>query len=611
MRRFLPGLLALAACTEAGLEAKLPPGPPPVDDKLSIEAELCTRTPRDELFPVKILLVIDTSNSMAITDPTNQRTRAVVDLVDRYRGNPAVRFAVLAFDSRSDVLTRDEEDRPGFTANPDMAALTNRLDAPDLATDYQGALATAYKLLFNDMNRSSPEERARSKYVVVFFSDGNPDPQCFADPARSAEEPYVCDLARDEWPDLLDPPAGYSAEEFQSFFVDMEDGRDYNTDEQIVNKVEDIMELQETFNVNELRLHTGFLFDPVVMSGPFAEAFRLDRDAGITLMRAMKDAGQGTFTEFTTGGAISFLNINYTSVKKTYAMTNLIVASDSAFPVATGPQVDSDGDGVPDVVEDELRLCSYEAGGPACAGGAGALDTDGDGYSDGFEWRLMGSGFDPTTAAAATSACAEAFDTDLDGLRDCEEIYLRTSPYLFDTDGDRIPDGMEFRFGLDPLDREDARADDDSDGTRNLEEVLLHWTPIEKEPAFALPPKYEYAVAHLSEEADGRNCYEFRVDNLRLQTTRGATPDARGLNTVWIYFLEGPPNDPRDFGTMRVACVHAKYIAPDLKIPADGLFELHEDDFFDPMSESPKPCVGPDEPEEGEGAGGGGGAGGP
>lgn len=601
------GLAALVACSDAKLEPKLQEGPPPLDDKLAIEGSICTRTPRDELFPVKILLLIDTSNSMAITDPTNQRTRAVVDLVDRYRGNPAVKFGLVAFDSRSDVLTLDDEGRPGFTANPDLGAITSRLDAPDLATDYQGALATAYTVLFNDLTRSSPEERARSKYVVVFFSDGNPDPQCFADPAMSAQEPYVCDLARDSWPDVLDPPAGYSADEFQTWFADMDDGKDYNTDDQVVRKIEDIMELQETFNVNELRVHTGFLFDPIVMEGPFAEAFRLDREAGLALMNKMREAGNGTFTEFTSGGAISFLNINYTSVKKTYALTNLIVSNDNAAPEVTGPALDSDGDGLSDLFEDEARLCANVGGGAPCALG-NPNDTDGDGYSDLFEVRLAGAGFDPKEPAPAAAVCDEPFDTDLDGLRDCEESYLGTSSRLFDTDGDRIPDGIELRAGLDPTDRNDARGDDDADGTRNLEEILAHRTPQGREPTDAMPPVYTYEISFLEEEADGRNCYEFKVQNVKLQTTRAVRADTRGKNTIWVWFLEGPPNDPRDFGSLRLACVTATYIEPDFKLPAQGVVRLKESDFFDPQLDAPKPCVDPSAPEDDGTGGAGGGA---
>ncbi len=581
----------LAGCTDAKLEALQPDPPPPVDDKLAIEGRVCTRIPRDELFPVKVLFVIDTSNSMAITDRESQAVRALLDVIDRYRGNPSVKFGVIAFDSRTEVLTRDERGAPGFTASPDIAAIDARLRAPDLATDYQGALASVYSTLFQDMSRSSPEERARSKYVVVFFSDGNPDPQCFADPARSEDEPFVCDIPRERWPETLNPPTGYSDEEFQTFFADMEFGKDYNTDDQILGKVQEIMELQELFEVSELRFHTGFLFDPTVMDGPFREAFRLDRDQGIELMTKMKDVGGGTFTEFTSGGAISFLNINYVSVKKPYRLKSVFAFNSNAETGTGVLRVDSDGDGVADEDEIAAKTCPWFAAGPACFAGSD-WDTDGDGYSDLFEIRMRAHGFDPLVPAAIPCD-RPGLDTDGDGLFDCEEEVLGTRVDAFDTDGDGIPDGLEFRYGLDPLDPTDAYGDLSSDGLRNIDAILRNGSPLIREPFGNPLPHYRYEIQDDGEQPDGRSCYSFRVENITLLTTDAATAERRGKNKIWLNFLDGPPNDPRDHGSMRRACVEARYVAPFLKRPAGGVVKLLDSDFVDPLDLDRKvECVG-------------------
>ncbi|WP_157370645.1 vWA domain-containing protein [Vulgatibacter incomptus] len=584
-------LLFAGACTKAKLEAQQPPGPAPVDDKLAIEGQVCTRTPRDELFPVKILFVIDTSNSMAITDRESQAARAVFQVIDRYRGNPSVKFGVIAFDSRTEALTRDETGAPGFTASPDLAAIDTRLRAPDLATDYQGALAGAYSMLFRDMSRSSPEERARSKYVVIFFSDGNPDPQCFADPSRAAEQPFVCDIPRERWPDLVNPPPGYSDADFQAFFADLEAGKDYNTDDQIIGRVQEIMELQELFQVSELRFHTGFLFDPNVMDGPFKDAFRLDRDAGIDLMKKMKDAGGGTFTEFTSGGSITFLNINYTSVKKPYRLKNLFAFNENAETLSGVLRVDSDGDGIADDQELALGMCPYDAAGPSCAYGLG-VDSDGDGYSDLFEHRMRHAGFDPLVPAEVP-CFAPGLDTDGDGLLDCEEEILGTRPDAFDTDGDGIPDGIEFRYGLDPLDPTDAYGDLASSGVRNIDAILANGSPLLREPSGSPLPHYRYDIREEKENPDGSVCYSFRVENVTLVTTKAATAERRGKNRIRLHFLDGPPNDPRDFGTMRTACVEARYVEPFLKKPAGGVVKLTDADFVDPLDvDREVRCVG-------------------
>ncbi|MBI4822057.1 MAG: VWA domain-containing protein [Deltaproteobacteria bacterium] len=606
-------LSLLAACSDTGLEPVQKAGPPPVDDKLALTGSICTKVPEDALFPVKILLVIDTSYSMRVTDPAQQRVRAVQQLIDRYAGNPSVEFAVIAFDAVVSNIT------DGFTSTPDLGRISGRLDDSDRLTDYQGALGAAYAVLSKDMIESSPAERARSKYVVVFFSDGVPDPQCYANqPPVFAN---VCNVDRDEWPDTFDLPpgtnpntgAGWTWDDFQGLYPDLDAGKDYNTPNQLRLLVEDILELQEIFNVNEVRVHTGFLFDPNVGQA-YITAFNLNRPVAIDLMQQMADAGNGTFTEFTSGGDINFLNINYAAVKRTYSMSNFLVFNSSAVPrkegadqcsatIGDGEQgpaeggcpacrqngpkaADSDGDGLPDEQEDVLRLCASEKGGATCNLGGGNFrnpkDSDEDGYSDLFETRFASSGFDAAVRSPVVGDCGATEDSDGDGLLDCEEIFLQTDPRLFDTDRDRIPDGLEVRFELDPAKREDAVLDDDADGTLNGEEVLIQWSPKARELAHALPPRYEYTVTGKGETPEGQTCYDFEVTDMELETTRAIDPTKRGLNRTWLWFVEGPPDDPRDYGSARVACVESRYVCPDLKVPASGSIELVEGDFHDP-----------------------------
>ena len=113
------------------------------------------------------------------------------------------------------------------------------------------------------------------------------------------------------------------------------------------------------------------------------------------------------------------------------------------------PDLDTDGDGVPDVKElvfgtdpenpdtdgdglsdyDELYVYFTAAGDP---------DTDGDGLSDYDENFVYGT--DPLKG-----------DTDSDGLSDADELLLGTEPLQQDTDGDGIFDGDELTLGTDPL----------------------------------------------------------------------------------------------------------------------------------------------------------------
>jgi hypothetical protein len=86
-------------------------------------------------------------------------------------------------------------------------------------------------------------------------------------------------------------------------------------------------------------------------------------------------------------------------------------------------------------------------------------DTDGDGLTDGDEWRRDGS--DPLRA-----------DGDGDKIRDPEEIALGTDPRLADTDGDGLADGIERAVGADP-----RRVDTDADGLDDLTEYRISSHP--------------------------------------------------------------------------------------------------------------------------------------
>lgn len=600
-------------CSDAGLEPIQGDDNAPVDNTLMLSGSICTDPPSDELFPVKVMLISDTSGSLQFTDQANQRVVAIQQLLDRYAGNPAVEFSIIAFDAVTQELTQ------GFTSSPNIGSISTRLAQADRLTDYQGALAAAYNVLTNDMRGSSPAQLARTKYVIIFFSDGTPDPNCRAD-APPGTGLLVCQIDRAEWPDTFTLPPGndprtgeaWTWEGFMSLYPELEAGRDYNSIPQLQQKVRDIMELQEIYGVNEIRLHTGFLFDPNTIPAAI-QAFGLDRDAGVALLSAMAETGNGTFTEFSAGGEITFLNINYTSVKQPYAMTNLIVENRSALPERRAPDnvipvdglvPDSDGDGLPDYLEARLGTCSHDRGGAACRVGntnqfRDPLDSDEDGYGDLFEYRFRASGFDPAYADALTVRCDAPDDSDGDGLRDCEELFIGTDPRLLDTDGDRIPDGVEFRAGMDPRDRSDALKDNDSDGVRNAEEVLLHWDVNQKEPAEALPPRYEYKVTYKGVSPEGRNCYDFEVQNIRLVTTLGLTPQLKGRNRIWLHFLEGPPDNPRDFGSGRVACVDTQFVAPYLKAPARGRLVLTESDFYAP-NDAAIECVPSNRPLPGD-----------
>ena len=64
------GILAsgLLSCTDSLLEPKTE-GQSQLDDRLTLQGRVCTRPPSPSGFPVKVVVVIDESGSMCISDP--------------------------------------------------------------------------------------------------------------------------------------------------------------------------------------------------------------------------------------------------------------------------------------------------------------------------------------------------------------------------------------------------------------------------------------------------------------------------------------------------------------------------------------------------------------
>jgi hypothetical protein len=121
----------------------------------------------------------------------------------------------------------------------------------------------------------------------------------------------------------------------------------------------------------------------------------------------------------------------------------------------------------------------------------------------------------PATSQGSLTPCTDpTTDTDHDGLTDCDEKLLHTDPLNPDTDGDGIPDGLEVRFGMNPLDASDAYLDVDGDGYSNFAEVKMN-TPIN----FTNTPvtnalAYQYS---LEQTVSGNSpCYNITVTNIPL-----------------------------------------------------------------------------------------------
>jgi len=628
------GAALYIGCTGAGIEPLDEEQTEKVDDLLTVAGTICTSDPDEVVFPVKIMVVVDSSGSMQFTDPSNSnvtstvsggnlnknvnakascikacsdpksaggaglptsvcaalcsnphnpgRQAAVQELVDRFKNNPAVSFAIIRFNGRitvngSDVTTSSSA---GVFTNAEgtlTKAITGLAQA-DITTDYQGALTSAYQVLEKDMRQTSPVQRARTKYVILFLSDGGPNPVCKEgcgnDPSVIPNVDNWCDVPRDKWCETYFPNLSSSSglcKDLTNWYPHLvEPCREYNSKRQIVQRIKEIVGLGKQYSAGEVRIHTAFLFVPTLPKD-IQTLMAVDQVKSEQLLKDMAKEGNGVFRNFSTGQQIDFLSFNYASVSRPFGMTNFIVTNTNTIPSSTKLLADSDADGVPDSTE-----FSYGKGMKQ-----GVADSDQDGFNDKLEYDRRTAGFDPGDSTEPKTVCSkdDRRDIDGDGLNACEEKVLGTDSKIVDTDRDRIPDGLEFVWGTNPLSPDD-KLDIDFDGKLSGEEIRIHASPTIADPFIHSDFKYIYDVKEMAERPDRKRCYDFTVRRVRLVTTEEkGVVGSLGYNDILIYFDEGPADDPLDYGTFKAACVRVQYVKPNFKSPASGRVILTPADF--------------------------------
>lgn len=746
----------LGGCTDARLAKSVDDDVPVFDNKVALTGKFCTSDPSDLQFPLKVLFIIDTSQSMNVNDPldlteldTTQatgRSRSIRGVITKFidlglqfppvycntgvpgceRGStscascgaagtnlcvgpecwvdpntwssgiplcpppatfngtclplcdvtkagclpgekncpdcpnpndrcikgvcgkqldPGVKFAIIRFGSAKQVITRDENGQEGFTNDPrELVTALPQVNNGGSVTDYEGALSEAFNLLSRDMRDARDAGTTalnRSKYVVIFLSDGQPDPRI---------------NGQDDWDSL---PSGVKQDLLQGNPEDII--TNYNVPTAILRRVSDIMSLKAVFRVGNIKLHTAYL------SGD-APAWKQEQATG--LLEQMANIGQGTFRNFKNGEAINFLDVDFSTLKRVFRLKNFIVSNSNGRPSGGLTIKDSDGDGIEDRLERAAGMDPTK------------LDTDNDGFSDTLEYFFRTSGWDPLDPTDADCSLAandrdgdgKIDDTDGDGLYDCEERFLGTNRNLFDSDADGIPDGLEVRFGTNPV-TNDVLADLDFDGMPNGDEIRLHTDPRSDDAAHRSRASYRYKVVRTGDgiETVGTSCsvdddcpqkksciggycqcgtvvdcstqtacatdaectvagescdnsvctskatcelvtdalpkdkvcatrknitcYDYKVENVQLVTTAaGPTQPDSGWNLIYLYMGEAPFDNPDGFGNFKVACFKARYNDKNgAKLPPTGNVAMPFSAWKDPGDLNPdKDCVCPD-----------------
>ena len=595
MIRILLLCLAVTACSRSKLVEIPPDPPPPRDDRITIKGDFCTRSPGELAFPLRVLFVVDVSDSMAVTDPPDEETgesRRVTAVraawTEILEDNPFAKIGILPFSSnaqsRTTVLGENGLPVSYFTRDEDtLETATLALQETERTTNYLNALDESYFEIRTEMREANEEDRQRSRYVVIFLSDGLPD------------------------------DGGTTGRQRQGAAI--------------TETIRRMRDLKNIFGVREIVLHTAYLASDQgsLADGP-AEA----------LLTGMSDAGGGTFRSFASGEGLDFLQLASSSLKRLFNLASLVVFNGqmvrdkSQIPKSripwfdTGaykdlaandvidcsdPLIDTDGDGLADLIEERIGTNPLDP------------DTDGDGLRDRIEWNLAISGLDPldpTDAGCYTPRtvseepdCTDAdedglcdcntddsgrcvyLDDDGDGLNNCEEVFIGTSQSSVDTDVDGIPDPVEYRFQTDAVRRDDI-GDLDWDLTPNGVELRTGGNPQCDDADVRSRVAYDYQIREQPVGGE-TTCYSFRVGGVTLLPTRDE--DAlgglgRGRNRIFVFAGEQSFDEPNTFAGWRIACLEGAYSEEfDRKTPLSGVVNLKDEDFVPAEEFDPSQCV--------------------
>jgi hypothetical protein len=580
-------LLAFAggACTDEYLYNPKRDDQPPRDRTLSIEGEFCTPGANDVVRPIKILIAMDASQSMSVTDPDGSRARAAVQLMDALPQDPEIYLAVMLFaGSTSAWLTRNNQ--PNFEqvisyTTQDKANLQqgilNFTNPSTMAnrdsTDFVKPLADIYAMVSRDIATTrlaalSSGKEARARYSIIFLSDGQP--------TQNQDLELLCQDA--------------------------------------VSRIRALKDLAEDVRVNTVHVFRptqpiassncdidGGYVPPVGPSAACGDLFLLPPGACPLLiintnalrLEKMAAKGGGDFRDFRNNEPINFLNFNFGQVRRAWQYDKMVASNFSALPGSPDDRADTDSDFIAD--DEELD--------PMNASLPWVVDTDGDGFSDAVEIKFgrQGANFTPNQVMRPDGGGLDpgcppnlrGVDSDCDGLLDCDEQIIGTNSLLTDSDDDGIPDSVEWQIGTQASSR-DLIQDPDIDGVDNGDELLLHTDPLTVDTDKLASIGYRYHVQKSGPpDEQGRQCFTFRVDNIALAPTMADTRDAgnpdggaplfrrgAGFNDIYLSFSVKPGDDPTARTLVKQWRYNgARYPVGGIKLPVDGVLRITPQDF--------------------------------
>lgn len=527
-------VLAVAGCTDAGLYASGGAGPSG-PDRSEFRGTVCVPLASGEAFPVKVLFALEGGAGI---DPTIiTKTTEALNSVTTQFSDQNISFSIVGYHALATgylgSFARDERVAQAITQYNSNKSETGPVS-------HRAPLKLAQSIIGGDMQTGCRGQVARTRYYIVLVMS-SPDTSC-ANPVFNAGIDAKCNA-------FLPDEAQCSSCE-------------------LARVTEELKAIGKKYNAGEVTVQPVYVRDmPDVVARYQAAA--IARAGGTELKEATPDVLEDVLT-----------SLNYASLQRALKLKRLIAMNRNALSRNGEVLVDSDGDGISDLQEEEIGTDPT------------LTDTDYDGLSDGVELKM---GLKPAVILDANGAptgenidivkgCNYANDEDGDRLNDCEERVLGTDSCITDTDGDGLPDLAEFLGGTNPLIAEDL-ADDDRDGLPNVGELISHTDPISADIAFQQERGYGYDIKDAPPTADGRACYEIDIYNVTVVgTQKRPSPDGTGLiipqgtNDIYIYFQVGRDNDPRGTGIGSLFVPQIKFTPPATRKPR-GVVTFTPDDF--------------------------------
>ncbi len=530
--------------------------PPPVDRQVTLQGSFCTLGPSDVLSPVKVMFIMDGSGSMDVSDPANTRGQAMINLLNQFPQNdPNVYFTLMVFSGQvtkfltksqapqfDQLMNYTQQDLDQVAANLyQYSAIGGAGTSQNVgSTDFIKPLDDAFTVIATDISKTLNTDggvgSAPPRYSVIFLSDGAPT---------------------------------------------------FNEDAVIPGAVQRIADLStQLLPYGYVRFNNVHVFNPatpsaqgcvVTADGGTSGCPQLTIDQDAQRLQNMAQIGGGQFRDFQNNEPINFLAFNVGESRRPYVFQSFYAANFNAPPESPLGDVDSDEDGLTDAQEIALGTDPHNR------------DTDGDGFSDGVEVyaaRLLGCNGNytncPLNPLLPDLGCSTpGVDTDCDGLTDCDEALLGTSAKLADYDYDGAPDGLEFLMGTQPTTK-DLQLDPDSDGLLNGTELRLHSNPQIADASDLSAFGYRYQiVTNGPPDSEGRQCYDFTVENVLLADTLDVGLGA-GVNDLYLSYSMLPADDPLAPTVVRhVHLREARFPVGGIKSPPDGVIRVTPTQFFD------------------------------